>query len=117
MLKLLAQAEPVVPATDWLDRFPTDEIVVMLVVAVLSSTVLLIAIAWCVTNTIRSIYIASANAKMAEQLAGRGMAADGIERLVRANSRPFWRLPGSPGQGGGWRQPRGTDSPTWGKPG
>jgi hypothetical protein len=82
----------------WLDRFPTDEIMVMFIVAVVFSTLLLVSITWFVTGTIRTIHIAAVNARMAEKLCQQGIPSEQVERIVRSNwrrGRLFgrWRSP------------------------
>ncbi len=116
MLGILAQTESA-NAAAWLERFPTDEILVMFIVAVVFTTALLVVIAWCVTSTIRTICVAAANARMAEQLARQGMPGDQIQQLVRANSRR--RFPWSFGHCGPasrWREPNRPVHAMYGKP-
>ena len=88
MKTLLGQADTTAATWgDWMDRFPCDELLAMFVVGMVFSTVLIAVVAWCVTSTIRAVLVASANARMAEKLAGQGMPGDQIARLVQANSR------------------------------
>jgi hypothetical protein len=106
MIGILAQTDDMQPDLSWLERFPTDEIVTMVVVMTVFATILLIVITLCVTRTIRTCHVASANARMVEKLSAQGLPADQIERLVRAN----WRKGGLPvfhfpSLAGGWREP------------
>jgi hypothetical protein len=84
---LFAQAVESAAPADWLERFPTEEVMVMVIVLTVFTALFLIVVTWCVTNTIRTIYVASSNARMAESLSQQGVPAEQIERLVRANWR------------------------------
>jgi type II secretory pathway component PulJ len=70
-----------------LESAPAEEIMIIVVVAIIFSTLLLIAITFLVTSTIRSVRIASINARLIEKLVREGVPVERIERLVRANRR------------------------------
>lgn len=103
---ILAQAMESAAPLDWLERFPTEEVMVMFIVLTVFTALFLTVVTWCVTNTIRTIYVASSNAKMAETLSQQGVPAEQIEKLVRANWRKGRLLSFSiPQFGRRWREP------------
>lgn len=88
-MNVLAQQENIGGLAGLLESTPTDAIMVMFVVFTVFSTLLLIAITFFVTHTIRSIKISAINANLTERLVKEGVPHEQIERLVRANNRRF----------------------------
>lgn len=100
-----------------LESAPSHEIMVMVVVGIVFSTMLMIVLTVCVTNTIRSIKTASINSRLTEKLVKEGLSCEQIERLVRANSRRFY-LPGIPAKWkpSKWQKAESLAQTTPGKP-
>ena len=113
-MNLLAQQEHFGGVAGILDKAPTDEIMVMFVVFVVFSSLILITTTFFVTNTIRSIKVASINAQLTEKLVQQGVPHEQVERLVRANSKgiklPNIQLPSR------WRKAQQPASTMPGKP-
>ncbi len=114
MYGFLAQVESAGPR-EWFDRFSSDEMFVILIIAIVFSSLLIATITWCVTSTVRSVLIAAANAKMADKLAQQGMPAEQIHHLVQANSRSGLFSCGGRAPRG-WQKPRQPLERTYGKP-
>jgi len=86
-MNLLAQNEVTNGLPRLLESAPTDEIMVMFVVFTVFTTLLLVTVAICVTHTVRTIKVASINARLTEKLASQGIPMEQVEQLVRANQR------------------------------